>query len=158
MKEIGAADDVVWSVAFSPDARHLATASSDEVVALWNVATGKQWAALTGQTGGATDVAYLADGVTLLAVDRAGRLHWWDTLSGRRLSDAWQGHAGASWRIAVHPDGERFATAGDDGRVKIWDELSVAHACDIARPALDEVRLRQYLGEDKHSMACGQGP
>jgi WD40 repeat protein len=154
VREIWADDDVLWSAAFSPDTRHLAAASSDEVVTLGNLATGKQHAAFTGHTGGATDLSYLADGATLVVVDRSGMLHWWDTQTGRRLSDAWSAHPGTSWRLAVHPDGERFATAGDEGKVKVWDDLSVDRACRIAKLAFDTVRRRQYLGPDERSVAC----
>ena len=158
MKEIVVDDDVVWSVAFSPNGRELATGTSDEVVAVWDVATGRQRIALTGHAGGATDVAYLADGVTLVAVDRRGQLHLWDASSGRRLAAAWQAHTGASWRIAVHPDGEQFATTGDDGRVMIWDELSIARACDLGKTAFDAMRRSQYLGEGERSVACDRSP
>ena len=154
IREIKADDDVLWSAAFSPNAQQLAAASSDEVVTLWDLATGKQRAALTGHSGGATDLSYLADGVTLVVVDRSGMLHWWDARSGRRLADAWSAHPGTSWRIAVHPDGERFATAGDDGKVKLWDELSVDRACKIGKITFDTVRRRQYLGQGEHSVAC----
>ncbi len=157
VREFAADDDVVWGVAFSPDGRQLATASSDEVVALWEVATGRKMAVLTGHAGGATDVAYLADGVTLVAVDRRGKLHLWDSQTGRRLDEAWQAHSDSSWRIAVHPDGERFATSGDDGRIMIWDHFSVARACEIAGLAFDAVRRKQYLGEDERSLACDRG-
>jgi WD40 repeat protein len=154
VREIIAEDDVLWSAAFSPDSRYLATASSDEIVALWNLADGTQQAAYTGHSGGATDLAYLSDGVTLVVVDRNGRLHWWDSGTGRKLSKTWSAHRGASWRLAVHPDGKRFATTGDDGLAMIWDELSIDRACEIAKSAFDEVRLRQYLGPDERSVAC----
>jgi len=154
VREIKADDDVLWSAAFSPDSQHLAVASSDEVVTLWDLATGTQQAAFTGHTGGATDLAYLSGGVTLVVVDRSGMLHWWDAQTGRRLSEAWSAHAGASWRLAVHPDGERFATSGDDGKVRVWDDISVDRACEIGRRALDDVRHRQYLGQGEHSVAC----
>jgi WD40 repeat protein/serine/threonine protein kinase len=156
IKEITADDNALWSVAFSPNGEQLATASSDEVVALWDVHTGEQRASFAGLTGGATDVAFLADGVTLIAVDRSGQLHWWDAQTGRPLADAWQAHAGASWRIAVDAGGQRFASAGDDGMIKIWDELSVNKACRIGAVALDSLRRRQYLGEGGHFLACGR--
>jgi WD40 repeat protein/serine/threonine protein kinase len=158
VKEFVVDDNAVWSVAFSPDGQRLATASSDEVVALWDIATGQQLAEFAGHSGGATDIVYLADGVTLVAVDRSGNLHLWDVSSGRRLTEPWPAHAGASWRIALHPDGKQFGTSGDDGRVKLWDELSVAQACKIGGLAFDEMRRRQYLGDTERSMACGPGP
>ena len=54
----------------------------------------------------------------------------------------------------MHPDGERFATAGDDGKVKVWDELSIDRACKIGKLAFDSVRRRQYLGQGERSLAC----
>ncbi|GAB4224971.1 MAG: hypothetical protein Tsb0032_30500 [Kiloniellaceae bacterium] len=152
--EIAADDNVIWGLAFSPDGRLLAAASSDEVVSLWEVATGREIAVFTGLSGGATDVAFLGDGVTLAAVDRRGGLHLWDTESGRRLIETWQAHRAASWRIAVHPDGTRFATSGDDGRVQLWDSFSTARACEIAGAAFDSVLRRQYLGKEERSLAC----
>jgi WD40 repeat protein len=150
-------DNAVWSVSFSPDGQRLATASSDEVVSLWDIATGRQLAEFAGHAGGATDVVYLADGVTLVAVDRSGNLHLWDARSGRRLTEPWPAHEGASWRIALHPDGKQFSTSGDDGRVKLWDELSVARACEIGGLAFDETRRQQYLGDAERSVACDPG-
>ncbi len=99
-------------------------------------------------------MAYLADGATLVIVDRNGQLHWWDALSGRKLTTAWPAHAAASWRIAVHPDRVRFATTGDDGMVHLWDSLSVPRACEIAGQAFDDVRRQQYLGPGESSLAC----
>lgn len=156
LKQIAAADDLVWSVAFSQDGRRLATGSGDEVLALWDVTSGRRLAAFAGHSGGATDVAWLADGVTVVASDRSGKLHWWDTDSGRRLSDPWPAHTGASWRLAVHPDGERLATSGDDGAIRVWDDLSIARACEIGGPAMDATRRQQYLGEVERSLACSE--
>ncbi|MPZ11942.1 MAG: protein kinase [Kiloniellaceae bacterium] len=152
--EIAAEDGVVWSLAFSPDRTHLATASSDEVVTLWNVASGERVSTMTGHIGGATDLAFLADGVTLVVVDRRGNLHLWDVPSARRLGEIQVGHQSASWRIAVHVDGQRFATAGDDGRVRLWDELSIARACEISQAAFDSLLRAQYLGAGVPSEAC----
>jgi WD40 repeat protein len=153
-REIAVDRDVVWSAAFSHDGRRLATASGDETVTLWEVETGAKIATLTGHSGGATDVAFLGDDATLVVTDRSGRLHFWDALSGRQLIEPWQAHQDTSWRIAVHPDGVRFATAGDDGYVRVWDDLSVERACDISRDAFDETRRKEYFGDATAALAC----
>mgnify|MGYP000545085843 CR=1 FL=1 len=152
--EIDAGSGVIWSVAFSPDGTRLATASSDEVVMLWDLPEKIRLATMTGHSGGATDLAFLADGVTLVVTDRKGGLHVWDTPTARRLAPRQVGHQGTSWRVDVHPDGQRFATAGDDGAVRLWDGLSVRRACQIAGPAFDMALRAQYLGAGELSQAC----
>ena len=154
VREIGVGDDAIWSVAFSPDGASLAVASGDEVVSVWEVARGAKIAAYSGHTGGATDVAFLPDGVTLAAVDRDGRLHFLDVASGRRIAPPLPAHQGSSWRLAVRPGSGGFATAGDDGLVKIWDVLDVSRACAISWEAFDEPRRKEYFGSGKSVLDC----
>jgi len=144
----------VWSVAFSRDGKLLAAAGSDEVVSLWDTATGERRQGFAGHSGGAMDVTFLEDGVTLAVVDRSGQLHLWDTLSGRRLAPPIAAHAGASWRLAVEPDGNVFATSGDDGKLRVWDALSAERACEIGARAFDRERRREYFGEASHPLSC----
>lgn len=122
----------VGVLAFSPDRRLLASGDRSGKIHYWD----------------------LSDGVPLAVVDRSGMLHWWDTQTGRRLSEFWPAHEATSRRLAIHPDGKRFATAGDDGKVRLWDALSVDCACEIGRRAFDSVRHRQYLGQNERSVAC----
>ena len=153
-REIAADDNRLWNLAFSPDGRFLATASSDEVVSLWRLQDGSEYATFGGHGGGATALAFLSDGATLVVTDRRGNLHWWDVVGRTHLSAPLKAHRRASWRLAVHPDGRRLATSGDDGWIREWDVFSPERACEISAAAFDTARRRQYLGEEGRSLAC----
>ncbi len=151
---IEADDNTVWSVAFSADSARIASASSDEVVKIWDVQTGAELASFGGHKGGATDLAFLADGATLVAIDRSGELHWWDTVANWRLMPVQKVHKGPSWRIALAPGGQTFATSGEEGTVRIWDRLSLEIACALGGPTFDKRRRGQYLGSAEPSTSC----
>ncbi|MEM9602858.1 MAG: protein kinase [Pseudomonadota bacterium] len=148
--------DTVWSVALSADNAVLAAASGDEIVSLYATETGERIARLTGHAGGATNVGFLADGVTLVATDRKGHLHWWDLETARRLASPIKAHRRAIWRLQVHADGTRVATAGDDGTVQLWDVMDPHRACVIGLPGFDATRRLQYLGDARELSVCGR--
>ena len=66
----------VYSVAFAPDGKTLATGSRDGTVKLWDITTGKELATLKGHTEDVSSVAFAADGKTLAtgSVDQTVRL------------------------------------------------------------------------------------
>ena len=58
-------------------------------------------------------------GAALVVADAAGGVYAFDGKSGR---SAWTGaHDGGVLAVAIHPSGNTFATAGQDGRVLLWD-------------------------------------
>ncbi|MBX2885017.1 MAG: protein kinase [Granulosicoccus sp.] len=154
VRTIDADDDVIWSVAFDADGKTLAAASGSESVSLFSTENGERIARLTGHAGGATNVGFLGDGVTLVTTDRNGGVHWWDLLTHRRLAAPWKGHSKTIWRMVVHPDGDQVATAGDDGKVNLWNTLNLKRACDIGFPGFDSIRREQYFGQERGMSAC----
>ena len=151
---LNVSDNLLWSVRFSPDGSLIAAADSDEVVSVWSVSSAERIADFTGHARGATDVIFLGDNATLVASDRRGGLHFWDLPYERSVGKILTAHKSAIWRLALHPDGQRFASSGDDGAVRVWDVLSTQRACALSAGALGPLRRAQYLGGAGAQDAC----
>lgn len=97
-----------------------ATGCRDSQVRLWEVATGKLIAALTGHTGSVSSVAFSPDR-TLLASGGSDRIiEGWD-LASLKVRQSLVGHANIVSGIAFSPGGNTIASAGWDRVVKLWD-------------------------------------
>ena len=64
--------DRVYSVAFSPDGKTLASGSADKTVKLWDTQTGQELATLKGHADWVYSVAFSPDGKTLASGSEDG--------------------------------------------------------------------------------------
>ncbi|MGW4757260.1 nSTAND1 domain-containing NTPase [Streptomyces chartreusis] len=110
----------VFSVAYSPDGRTLATASTDHTVRLWDVAAGKTRTVLTGHKDAVWSVAFSPDGRTLATASTDHTVRLWDVMTGKTRSIL-TGHTNwVSW-VTFSPDGRTLATASKDRTARLWD-------------------------------------
>jgi WD40 repeat protein len=72
----------VFSVAFSPDGRTLASGGDDRTVLLWDPVTGQERASLTGHADRVLRVQFLPDASALLTVGRDGAVKRWRSAGG----------------------------------------------------------------------------
>src|SRR5262249_17880955 len=110
-----------FGVAFSPDSRLLASASTDGAIKLWDPQSGQEVRAFQGHKEAALCVAFSPDGQRLLSgsMDKTARV--WDARTGEELVISEDSNFKTMVRsVAFRPDGKAFAT-GSHQRLQLWD-------------------------------------
>ncbi len=107
------------SIAFSPDARLVASAGEDHRVQVWNSQTGESVASLVGHKNEVMRVRFTPDGRRILTAshDRTGGV--WDVEKGQLIYQL--PHNGEVIDVDVSPDCRWIATASRDRTAMIWD-------------------------------------
>ena len=119
-------DADVWSLAFHPDGRWLASGQVEDA-RLWDLTTGERLYTVAAPPEGSkrtqghehVSVAFAPGGRTLATANLDGTVRYWDVASGKPLQ-VLQAHATVVSAIAFSPDGKYLATGGADKAVKVW--------------------------------------
>jgi WD40 repeat protein len=111
---------LVYSVAFSPDGKMIASASWDKTVKLWNAATGKEITTLNGHSSRIWGLAFSPDSKTIASANRDTTVKLWNTSIGKEIT-TFNGHSDSVYSVAFSPDGKTIASASADKTVKLWN-------------------------------------
>jgi RNA polymerase sigma factor (sigma-70 family) len=110
----------VFSAAFSPDGRTIASGGDEGVLRLWDTRTGEPQGSYRNPRGWIHGVAFSPDGKTLVAGSTNGRLRLFDWAAGKELHLFEEHQAGVA-DFALSPDGRALASAGADETIRLWD-------------------------------------
>ncbi|QFS91107.1 translocation protein TolB [Mycobacterium sp. THAF192] len=112
----------IFSVAVSPNGETLASGGLDDIVRLWDTATGEPLGdPLTGHELAVESLVFSPDGTTLATGSSDTTVRLWDTTTGQPLGNPLTGHTEGVGSVAFSPDGTTLASASYDNTVRLWD-------------------------------------
>src|SRR5436305_1213891 len=118
-KQIKAHDALVYSLAFSPDGTVLASAGSDNLIKVYDVAMQKEVKQLKGHTDGVTGIAFTPDSKDLVSISQDRTVRLWDVANGKEKKQIGTTQDDL-YGLAFSRNGKLFATSGYAGWLNAW--------------------------------------
>jgi WD40 repeat protein len=143
LKTLTGHTDTVTFVAWSPDGTRLVTASSDQTLGVWEIATGQRLATLDNRPRDLGRCAFLPDGQRVVAVSADHSLRVWSVASGQ-CEAVLAGHTGEIYGFTISPDGTRIVSKSLN-EARLWDTTV-------------GVSLAAVAGHRRRVAACAFGP
>jgi roadblock/LC7 domain-containing protein len=152
----------IQQIAFSPDARLIASENSDQTISLWELASGKErqrlgkvgapvaqpaqggWMVVGGgviglggpqQVSAARSLEFSPDGSLLAARGPSNAVRVFEVRPGKEIGQ-FTGHEGAVAAVAFTPDGKAVASASRDTTALVWDVAGLKR-----EPAANRIEL-----------------
>ncbi len=116
----------VYTVAWSPNNKRIASGSRDGTVQVWDVANGGHVYTYPGHTDSVLSVAWSPDGKRIASASWDKTVQIWTAADGSNAY-TYKGHTDVVRSVVWSPDGKRVASASDDKTVQVWNTTDGSH-------------------------------
>ncbi|PPQ90302.1 hypothetical protein CVT25_013271 [Psilocybe cyanescens] len=149
--------NVVYSVAFSSDGKHIVSGSHDKTIRLWDAKTGELvQPPLEGHNSGVNSVAFSPDGKHIMSGAEDKTIRLWDAETGELLQPPLEGHDDSVLCVAFSPDGKLIVSGSYDKTIRLWD----AKTGELVQPPFkehdDSVLCVAFSPDGKHIVSGSQ--
>ncbi|MBN3906819.1 MAG: hypothetical protein HWQ35_09760 [Nostoc sp. NMS1] len=110
----------IFSVAFSPNGKLLATGDTNGEIRLYEVANSQQLMTCKGHGGWVWSVTFSPDGQVLASGSNDQTIKLWDINNGQCFKTL-EGHSGGVRSVTFSPNAQILASGSDDQTVKLWN-------------------------------------
>jgi WD40 repeat protein len=110
-----------WGVSWSPDGSHLISTRYDDLILIWDVATGTS-RAIPKTDSQPNTVAWSPNGRQFALTDDQGKVVLWNGANAQRETNLEaESEAGWAYGLTWSPDGSMVASSRESGIVQVWD-------------------------------------
>jgi len=126
LRQIDNHSDWVMALAFSPDGKHLASASRDQTAKIFELKSGEAISTYGGHKTPVQGVAFRGDGKAVFSTDRAGAIHVWKAgladIEGKRFGAEKISQISNLGHdvFKLHRRGNQLLSHGSDGRARLF--------------------------------------
>jgi WD40 repeat protein len=113
----------IYSIAYSPDGKLIASGYSTSEIRIWNAKTGVLVNTLYGHADVVWSVAFSPDGKSLVSGSADKTIKCWDVATGTVLRTM-TGHSGTVSFVVYSADGVYIASGSADKTIKFWDPVN----------------------------------
>jgi RNA polymerase sigma factor (sigma-70 family) len=142
----------VGLLAFSPDGNFIAGGVGDQAQ-VWQVATGKRWASLSGHQNDVRALCFSPDGKTLATASWDKVIHLWEVWSGQERA-SFLAHDDRILSLAFSPDGRLLASGSDDKTIRLWNLADLQKMTEF-RGHLNSVGRLAFSGDSDRLFSAG---